>query len=100
VQEREDIPTAWASGPEYQLLEKSHHDHNADPKKRAGCLYGLQTRKNAAPEKPAGQWNQSRIEGPPHIAGLGERHFIPECQNQTALIAGRKNFNLQSHSTF
>nr|WP_295934315.1 DUF1080 domain-containing protein [uncultured Dyadobacter sp.] len=61
VQERKDIPTAWASGPEYQLLEKSHYDHKADPKKRAGCLYGFQTQKNVAPGKQAGQWNQSRI---------------------------------------
>lgn len=61
VQEKSDLPTAWASGPEYQLLEKSHYDHNADPTKRAGCLYGFYPQKNTAPSKPAGQWNQSCI---------------------------------------
>lgn len=61
VKESKDIPTAWASGPEYQLLEKSHYDYNANPKKRAGCLYSFQSQKNAATDKPVGQWNQSRI---------------------------------------
>ena len=61
VHEQEDNPTAWSSGPEYQLLEKSHHDYEANAKKRAGCLYGFYTQKTVAPDKPAGQWNQSRI---------------------------------------
>lgn len=61
VQEKEELPTAWASGPEYQLLEKSHYDHNANASKRAGCLYGFYPQKNAAPSKAAGEWNQSRI---------------------------------------
>jgi hypothetical protein len=61
VQERKDIPTAWSSGPEYQLLEKSHHDHDANPAKRAGCMYNLYPQKNSVPPKAPGQWNQSRI---------------------------------------
>ncbi|HEV7351265.1 DUF1080 domain-containing protein [Telluribacter sp.] len=61
VLEREDLPTAWASGLEYQLLEKSHYDKGASDNKQAGCLYGFYPQKNPAPDKPAGQWNQSRI---------------------------------------
>ncbi|WP_243406426.1 3-keto-disaccharide hydrolase [Siphonobacter curvatus] len=61
VVERKDIPTAWASGPEYQLLEPSHYDYNADLKKRAGCLYGFAPQKNEAVTKPVGEWNQSEI---------------------------------------
>lgn len=61
VIEREDIPMAWASGPEYQLLEDSHYDYQADAKKRAGCLYGFYPQKNEAPTKPFGEWNQSVI---------------------------------------
>lgn len=60
VLERKDIPTAWASGPEYQLLEKTHADY-AKPKSRAGCLYGFATLKNPVEPKPFGQWNQSVI---------------------------------------
>lgn len=61
VIEKEDIPKAWASGPEYQLLEKSHHDYAYSAKKRSGCLYGFYEQKNPAPDKSAGQWNQSEI---------------------------------------
>lgn len=61
VIEKEDIPKAWASGPEYQLLEKTHHDFATSAKKRSGCLYGFYEQKNPAPDKPAGQWNQSEI---------------------------------------
>ncbi|MGR3809747.1 3-keto-disaccharide hydrolase [Jiulongibacter sp. NS-SX5] len=61
VIEREDIPKAWASGPEYQLLESSHHDFEASDKKHSGCLYGFYAQKNPGPDKPAGEWNQSEI---------------------------------------
>lgn len=61
VREQKDIPTAWASGPEYQLLENSHPDYAISPTKRAGTLYGFYPPKNPVDPKPAGQWNQSRI---------------------------------------
>jgi hypothetical protein len=54
------IRTAWASGPEYQLLEVSNPDY-ANPVKRSGCLFGLFSQLNAADLKPFGEWNQSRI---------------------------------------
>jgi hypothetical protein len=60
VIEREDIPTPWASGPEYQLLENSHQDYTNDVK-RPGCLYGFDAQKNRVESLPFGQWNQSHI---------------------------------------
>ena len=60
VIERPDISTTWASGPEYQLLEKSHPDY-PDVTKRSGCLYGFGAPKNPVEPKPFGEWNQSRI---------------------------------------
>src|SRR5277367_3165639 len=60
VQEDTSIRTAWASGPEYQLLEESNPD-NASPLKKSGCLFGLYPQLNPAALKPFGEWNQSRI---------------------------------------
>jgi len=60
VLERKDIPTAWASGPEYQLLEKSHYDYEKEMK-RSGCLYNFSKQLNNAELKPLGSWNQSVI---------------------------------------
>lgn len=61
VVERKDIPTAWASGPEYQLLDSLHPDYAINLKKRPGCLYNFSEQKNPVPAKPAGEWNQGRI---------------------------------------
>lgn len=60
VQESEDIPTAYQSGPEYQLLEPAHMD-NSTPEKRPGCLWGFSPQTEEVEAKPAGQWNTSRI---------------------------------------
>ena len=60
VQESKDIPTAYQSGPEYQLLEPLHMD-NSIPEKRPGCLYGFADQTVAVEAQPAGQWNTSRI---------------------------------------
>jgi hypothetical protein len=60
VDEDTAIKTAWASGPEYQLLEASNPD-NSNPLKRSGCLFGLFPQLNAAELKPFGEWNESRI---------------------------------------
>src|SRR5262249_46301903 len=40
VVEKPEIQTAWASGPEYQILEKSHPDY-PDSTKRSGCMFGF-----------------------------------------------------------
>jgi hypothetical protein len=61
VVERKDIPTAWASGPEYQLLDSLHPDYVINLKKRPGSLYNFSKQKNPVAAKPAGEWNHSRI---------------------------------------
>lgn len=61
VVERKDIPTAWASGPEYQLLDSLHPDYAVNLKKRPGCLYNFAEQKNPVAAKPAGEWNQGRV---------------------------------------
>lgn len=63
VIERDTIPTAWASGPEYQLLEHENIGANylKDSTKWSGCLYGFARQKNLVSPKPLGQWNESRI---------------------------------------
>lgn len=60
VLERSDITTAWASGPEYQLLDPAHID-NANPVKRAGTLFVIDSQKNKVAARPSGEWNHSRI---------------------------------------
>jgi hypothetical protein len=61
VLEREDIPTTWSSGPEYQLLDKAHPDYEMSPAKRPGTLFNFYPPINPVEPKPAGEWNQSRI---------------------------------------
>lgn len=61
VQERPEIPAAWASGPEYQVLDVKHPDYTTNPKKRAGCLYGFYEQRTTGLEAPTGEWNTSRI---------------------------------------
>ncbi|UYQ94400.1 DUF1080 domain-containing protein [Chitinophaga horti] len=60
VLERADIPTAWASGPEYQLLGAAHHDYDKELK-RAGCLYGFQPQLTPVDVVPPDQWNNGVI---------------------------------------
>jgi hypothetical protein len=60
VIERPDIATTYASGPEYQLLEKSHPDY-PDSSKRSGCLYGFGAQKNLVEATDFGKWYHSRI---------------------------------------
>jgi hypothetical protein len=61
VVEKKEIPTTWASGPEYQLLEKTHPDYEVNPSKRPGCLYNFAPQKNTVEPKPTGEWNEGRI---------------------------------------
>lgn len=60
VLERKDVPTGWASGPEYQLLDNANPDF-AKPQSRSGCLYGFAPQKNPVKTKPADAWNHSEI---------------------------------------
>ncbi|HEY6901342.1 MAG TPA: DUF1080 domain-containing protein [Puia sp.] len=60
VQERPDIQAAWASGPEYQMLDTAHADYHL-PTKRSGTLFNLTAPLAPAETRPAPQWNESRI---------------------------------------
>lgn len=60
VLENDTIPRAWASGPEYQLLESSHEDYSKK-EKRSGTLYGFSEQKNPIEPNPLGEWNHSVI---------------------------------------
>jgi hypothetical protein len=60
VLERKEIPTAWASGPEYQLLDNANPDF-AKPQSRSGCLFGLAPQKKPVKSKPSDTWNHSEI---------------------------------------
>ncbi len=59
VQERDDVPTAWQTGPEYQILDADHMDINV-AEKNPGCLYVFKPQANPA-EMKKGEWNQTRI---------------------------------------
>ncbi|MBC6492809.1 DUF1080 domain-containing protein [Flavihumibacter stibioxidans] len=63
VQEDTAYKTAWATGPEYQLLDNANvTDHNKnDSLRQAGCLYGMVPLKNNASPRPYTEWNEGRI---------------------------------------
>jgi hypothetical protein len=51
---------AWASGPEYQVLDDDGHADGRRPETSAGAAYDLLPPRGAEP-RPAGEWNQGRI---------------------------------------
>lgn len=59
VQELPEVPTAWQTGPEYQILGAAHMDYNV-PEKRPGCLYAFLPQQNKV-EIKNGDWNKTRI---------------------------------------
>lgn len=59
VQELPDVPTAWQSGPEYQILGADHMDYDV-PEKRPGCLYVFLPQQNNV-EIKQGDWNKTTI---------------------------------------
>ena len=59
VQELPNVPTAWQSGPEYQILGADHMDYDL-PEKRPGCLYVFQPQQNKV-EIKQDDWNKTRI---------------------------------------
>lgn len=59
VQELPEVPTAWQSGPEYQILGADHMDYDV-PVKRPGCLYAFLPQHNKV-EVKQGDWNKTRI---------------------------------------
>ncbi len=63
VQEGEEYPTTWTTGPEYQILDNLgiHKEYLEDTTHWAACLYGFQPIMNQVTPKAAGEWNHSRI---------------------------------------
>ena len=63
VQEAVQYPRAWATGPEFQLLDNLgiQKEYLDDTTHWAGCLYGFKPTLNTVTYKPAGQWNEARI---------------------------------------
>lgn len=55
-----DAP-AYATGPEYQVLDDSKHADGKNPKTSAGALYALIAPSTAKVLKPVGEFNQGRI---------------------------------------
>ncbi len=55
-----DAP-AWASGPEYQLLDDAGHPDGGDPRTSAAALYALIAAKPDKRLAPVGDLNRSRI---------------------------------------
>jgi len=60
VHEKKELLASWMTGPEYQLLEKTHVDFDKQEKKQ-GSLYAFTKEAAAVPEKKTGEWNQSII---------------------------------------
>ncbi|RIV72101.1 3-keto-disaccharide hydrolase [Flagellimonas aequoris] len=81
VQENPEIPTAWQTGPEYQILDSEHMDYNL-PEKRPGCLYVFAPQKNAVEMKP-GEWNTARIK---QVDGKVEFYL-------NGVLTGEQDFN-------
>ena len=52
---------AWASGPEYQVLDDAGHPDGRDPKTAAGSLYGLIAPNETKRAEPVGTFNTGRI---------------------------------------
>lgn len=62
VQESPENPTAWTTGPEYQLLDNANmpKEYLQDGKHSAACLYSLSPLLHEVQPKPM-DWNVSRI---------------------------------------
>ncbi|AWW00635.1 3-keto-disaccharide hydrolase [Arcticibacterium luteifluviistationis] len=63
VQEGEEYPTAWTTGPEYQLLDNLgiHKEYLENTTHWSACLYGFKPNLNPVTPNPSGEWNYSRI---------------------------------------
>ena len=81
VQEKPDIPTAWQTGPEYQILDSEHMDYKL-PAKRPGCLYVFAPQENAVEMKSA-EWNSTRIK---QVDGKVEFYL-------NGVLTGEQDFN-------
>jgi hypothetical protein len=103
VQEAPEFPTAWTTGPEYQLLDNANmpKEYLQDGKHSAGCVYSLSPLLNEVQPKPSGQWNQSRILQQNGVItfwlnGIETGHEDMKTDRWKQLIAGSKLGNFPS----
>ena len=103
VQEAAEFPTAWTTGPEYQLLDNANmpKDYLVDGKHSAGCVYSLSPLLNEVQPKPSGQWNHSRILQQNGVItfwlnGIETGHEDMKTERWKQLIAGSKLGNFPS----
>jgi hypothetical protein len=103
VQEAQEFPTAWTTGPEYQLLDNANmpNDYLVDGKHSAGCVYSLSPLLNEVQPKPSGQWNHSRILQQNGVItfwlnGIETGHEDMKTERWKQLIAGSKLGNFPS----
>lgn len=103
VQEAPEFPTAWTTGPEYQLLDNANmpKDYLLDGKHSAGCVYSLSPLLNEVQPKPAGDWNTSRILQQNGVItfwlnGIETGHEDMKTERWKQLIAGSKLGNFSS----
>lgn len=103
VQEAPEFPTAWTTGPEYQLLDNANmpKEYLLDGKHAAGCVYSLSILLNEVQPKPAGDWNTSRILQQNGVItfwlnGIETGHEDMKTERWKQLIAGSKLGNFPS----
>jgi hypothetical protein len=103
VQEAAEFPTAWTTGPEYQLLDNGNmpKDYLLDGKHAAGCVYSLSPLLNEVQPNPSGQWNSSRILQENGVItfwlnGIETGHEDMKTERWKQLIAGSKLGNFPS----
>lgn len=103
VQEAPEFPTAWTTGPEYQLLDNANmpKDYLITGKFSAGCVYSLSPLLNEVQPNPAGEWNTSRILQQNGVItfwlnGIETGHEDMKTDRWKQLIAGSKLGNFPS----
>jgi hypothetical protein len=103
VQESPEFPTAWTTGPEYQLLDNANvpKEYLESGKFSAGCVYSLSPLLNEVQPKPFGQWNTSRILQQNGVItfwlnGVETGHEDMKAERWKQLIAGSKLGNFPS----
>ncbi len=67
----EDHEYPWETGPEYQVLDDAAHRDGLDPRTAAGANYAMHAPRRDV-TKPAGEWNQARIE----VRGPHVKHWL------------------------
>ena len=98
VQEAPEYPTAWTTGPEYQLLDNSGvpAEYLENRTHWAACLYGFKEIDSTLVPKPSGEWNLSRIK---QIDGKIE-YYLNGALTAQEDLKGENWANLVANSNF